>query len=204
MKKPKEKKNNQSGFTLVEMMVAVGLFTVVMVLGIGATLTVNNVYRQNRAMRSAIDNLSFIMEDIARNARLGFNYRCINNPSDDLALTVIETPQNGDNCIGVAFEPFYDVQIGQGNNQLVFLLDEDDKSIFRSGESAQDLNEYLVMNSIDVEIDVSRSRFIVSGTGNVGQPMMTIILNGTAYSGSRSTTFGLQTTVSQRLLNIPI
>jgi prepilin-type N-terminal cleavage/methylation domain-containing protein len=203
MKKPKEKKNNQSGFTLVEMMVAVGLFTVVMVLGIGATLTVNNVYRQNRAMRSAIDNLSFIMEDIARNARLGFNYRCINN-LNDLTSNFIETPQDGDNCIGVAFEPFYNPIIGDGTNQLVFLLDEPYKSIFRSDQIAQDIDEYLVMNSIDVEIDVSRSRFIVSGTGSGRQPTITIILNGTAYSGPRSTTFGLQTTVSQRLLNIPI
>lgn len=64
------------GFTLIEMMIAVALFTIVMVIGIGAVLNANLLHKKTQSVRAVIDNLGFVMEDIARNVRLGYDFTC--------------------------------------------------------------------------------------------------------------------------------
>ncbi|OGI70024.1 hypothetical protein A2824_03620 [Candidatus Nomurabacteria bacterium RIFCSPHIGHO2_01_FULL_42_16] len=62
------------GFTLVETMIAVTLFTILMTIGSGAVLNTSSIYRKTANLRAAVDNLSFVMEDMARNLRLGSEY----------------------------------------------------------------------------------------------------------------------------------
>lgn len=199
-------KNSEKGFTLIEVMISIGLFTVIMIIGITAILGVNNTYRKSRTMRSAIDNLSFIMEDMARNIRLGYRYKCINNLNEDIALN-IETPADGAFCAGIAFEPFWAPVLGDDNDQVVYFISEEDGfgSIFKS-LSGPNSESYRPMNSLDVNIDATTSGFAIFGaTSNTDgeQPSVRIILNGEAVTAGNSTNFNLQTTVSQRLLDYP-
>jgi len=64
------------GFTLVEMMVASAIFTVVSVVAIGAVITVNNANRKAQAIRAVVDNLNFTMESMSRKLRVGSQYHC--------------------------------------------------------------------------------------------------------------------------------
>lgn len=207
MEKFKNNQNNQKGFTLVEVMVSVGIFTIIMLISINAILSVNNVYRKSRSMRSAIDNLSFIMEDMARNIRLGHSYRCVNiigSGGGDIADSVIEDTKDGFGCKGIALEPFWNPIKGDPGDQLVYVLDED--SIFKSiaGGNSDNFNP---MNSVDVLIDQNISGFDVFGaefSDDQTQPTVVIRLAGRAVSnnGRNSTDFNLQITVSQRLLDV--
>ena len=202
-----ESKTLVGGFTLIEVMISIGLFTVIMIIGITAILNVNNTYRKSRTMRSAIDNLSFIMEDMARNIRLGSSYRCINNITSDIDGTVIEDSldsSGGGNCLGIAFEPFWDPVLGDPNDQVVYFLDIENQSIFKSLDGGA--TDFLPMNSVDIQIDEATSGFTVFGAqSNIDgeQPSVLIILNGTVNVGVSSSSFNLQTTVSQRLLDYP-
>ena len=73
------------GYTLVELMVAVGLFAIVMMLSSGAYLMMIGVNRQAQGMATGINDLSFALETMTRTIRTGGEYcgssvpPCFNN-----------------------------------------------------------------------------------------------------------------------------
>lgn len=205
--KIKNKKNNK-GFTLIEVMISVGLFTVIMIIGITAILGVNNTYRKSRSMRAAIDNLSFIMEDMSRNIRLGYSYRCLYDI--EVSSIDVEDPLDGFGCRGIAFEPFWDPVSGDPGDQIIYYIFEDPNtgigSIFKSDAGGID-GSFSPMNSLNVDIDPAKSSFFIVGAqsdSDFKQPFVVINLSGVASSSSQSTDFNLQTTVTQRLLDTPL
>ncbi len=68
--------NKRRGYTLIELIVAVGLFAFVMLLASGAYLLIIGINRQTQGIASGIDNLSFAVETMARDIRTGSNYNC--------------------------------------------------------------------------------------------------------------------------------
>src|SRR5512141_3290416 len=99
------KKNlkTEDGYTIIETMIAVSLFIIIVMSGMGALLNANLIHRKSRDMRSIIDSLSFVMEDMSRNIRTGYNYRCI-SANSDFASANIATPRSNPTCWGIAFE----------------------------------------------------------------------------------------------------
>ena len=197
------------GFTLIEVMISIGLFTVVMIVGITAILRVNNTYRKARTQRSAVDNLSFMMEDMARNMRLGSHYRCIDEVG---ALLNIEISLDGD-CPGIAFEPFDSPATGDDDDQVVYFIEGDTMYKTTYGTLAinaepNDPESFKPMNSIDLKINPALSGFTIYGsdldsTDGI-QPSVLIRINGTVRASGSETDFNLQTTVTQRLLDIQL
>lgn len=64
------------GFTLVELIVAIGLFTVIMTLVSGAYFIIIDVNRRMQATTSGINDLSFALETMTRTIRTGTSYGC--------------------------------------------------------------------------------------------------------------------------------
>lgn len=64
------------GYTLIELMVAMGLFAIIMLLASGAYLIMINLNRQAQGLATGIDNLSFALETMTRGIRTGSNYNC--------------------------------------------------------------------------------------------------------------------------------
>src|SRR3972149_4215789 len=69
--------NCKGGYTIIETMIAISLFLVIIMAGMGELLNANLLHQKSQNMRSIIDNLSFIMEDMSRNLRTGSKYYCI-------------------------------------------------------------------------------------------------------------------------------
>lgn len=210
-----KKNNTQSGFTLVEMMISVGLFSVVMIFGIGSVLAVNETHRQSQVRRAALDSVNFIMEEISRSARLGDLFRCASaTPISDTEIlpnfSNIEVPLNGENCGAFSFEPYNDLTPGDSDDQRVYVIasTEDGVALFKSPEGviATDSigNTWLRLTSNNITIDPDMSGFYVYGAeqGDGEQPRVVIRLAGQVVeSGGRAkANFSVQTTVSQRLL----
>lgn len=57
------------GFTLMEVMVSVSIFTIIVTVGIGALLTINANYRKSQTDRKTIDSLTYILESMSRSIR---------------------------------------------------------------------------------------------------------------------------------------
>lgn len=72
----------QSGFSLIELIVALTLFVSITALASGSILTIINASAQARASGQALNAITFAIEDIVRGVRLGDQYVCIQNAGD--------------------------------------------------------------------------------------------------------------------------
>lgn len=205
MKKVFFHKNKKSGFTIIETMIAVSVFVVVIMMGMGALLNANLLHQKSRDMRSIMDSLSFAMEEISRNLRTGYNYHCITNVN---SLTNIDIVSDGQDCEGIAFEYQYG-DTSDPDDQWIYEAVSDGtisfirKSTMGAGTSAADW-----MQLTPDEVVIDSATFSIFGTepgnGDRQQPFVIIRLSGKIKMSSKNieTPFSLQTSVSQRLIDI--
>ena len=168
----------QQGFTLVEMVVSLGLFTIIMFIATSAFLNIVNTDRKARSVRIAADNLNIALEDMSRRIKTGSSYYC--GAGGEALLSA-------NNCTS-------------GVNTILFFTNQDGirtkyelsgNSILRDGTP--------ITSS---EITISSLKFIVSGsavgTADNEQPMVVIAIDGSLGSGATASGFKIQTTVTQR------
>ena len=77
----------KKGFTLVEVIVSVTIFSMIMVMGMGALLNVNTSHKASQAQKDAMDTFNFALEGMTRDIRTGVNMYCdidTDNPSNDI------------------------------------------------------------------------------------------------------------------------
>ena len=187
------------GFTLVEVMIAVSLFIIAVTIGIGAVLNMNSAYHKASSTRSLMDNLSFVMEDMTRNLRLGSEYDC-----DD----------NGD-CLGGGNSIKFKDTTGAKYITYSFVnkVAEDggglpDITAYEIGKQITDIESGIVeedstITSPEIDFDINKSGFTVVGVGietDNGQPLVVIKLAGKIKVKTDYTDFNLETAVSQRLI----
>jgi len=67
----------QSGFTLIEMLVSLSLFTVVITITVGSLLVLINGNRELVSTQSVMDSLSFSLDSMTREIRTGRSYVCV-------------------------------------------------------------------------------------------------------------------------------
>ena len=188
--KSKQKNNNSNakhGFSLIEIMVSVSIFTIVVLIVVGALVSINDANRKIQSMRALMDNLNFALENMSRNIRTGSVYHC---GSGD-AITML-TPQD---CASNGSD--YLTFKGPDGNQIVFQLSNGQIQKSTNGGST-----FLGMTSPD--ITVTKLMFYVDGAPalDVKQPKMLLLVGGTAKASKGLVSeFHLQTTISQRLID---
>ena len=67
-------RSENGGFTLIELMVALGVFMVVMTITLSAFLNIIDIQKKTEAFRKVNDNLNFAMEAMMREIREGTKY----------------------------------------------------------------------------------------------------------------------------------
>ncbi|MFA6257805.1 MAG: hypothetical protein WC671_02210 [Candidatus Paceibacterota bacterium] len=199
------------GYTIIETMVAVSLFVIIVTIGMGSLLNANLLHRKSQNMRSIIDNLSFVMEDMSKNLRTGYNYHCI--ISGD--ILPVSSMSDAKSCAsggwGIAFEPAGGNSLDD-NDQWVYYINSG--RIFKSTVGPSSLPNFIQLTPDEIKIN-SVSSFTVEGAeppeydvnGNLissddAQPFVTIKLVGEIDSNGVVSPFSLQTSVSQRNLDI--
>ncbi len=184
--------SSKRGYTLLEMIVAVGIFSVVMLAATGAYLTLINLDRQARAMNDVVSNLTFAVDSMSRAVRTGTGYKCDNISG------------SGANCIN-----------GSSNSTLGFTDSESpNRSVVYSLSGGQIMASICspapcaggsVSALTDPRITVQSLRFYVRGVG-VGdgiQPQVTFTIAGLLTTGvGKSVNFSIEGGATQRLLEI--
>lgn len=69
-------RTGKRGYTLIELMVAVSIFSVIMVLAAGSYLLMIGISRHLQGVSTGIDNLAFALEAMTRSIRTGTGYNC--------------------------------------------------------------------------------------------------------------------------------
>lgn len=170
----------QGGYTLIELMVAIGLFAIVMTLASGSYIMMISISRQAQGIASGIDNLSFALETMTRDIRTGSNYSC------GTALGM------GD-CIG-------------GGNSFTFKNEKGDTVKYDLDSSAIAIRR-TVNNSVESTLTDSSSvvinslMFYAFGTApvpNTTQARVTIIIKGTVSPDKNPQVFTIETSATMR------
>ena len=186
-------------FTLIELMVSVTLFTVVMMVGVSALLSLVQANERAQAINSVINNLSAAVEDMSRAIRVGTNYYCgasATPPSPAILATTQDCATSGG--LLLAFES----STGDPNNpndQVVYRLNG--TQLERSLQSGAN-GTFVAMTA--PEVDITHFSFYVIGSSRSDkiQPRVLMIIQGSAAVPGGAVTFTVQSGVVQRLLDI--
>lgn len=200
----KEINSIQGGYTIIETMISISLFVIIILAGMSALLNASAVHQKSQDIRSIVDSLSFIMEDISRNIRTGYGYHCFEEGDTIPSTTspVVSIPKSCESGWAIAFEPA-DGDIEDDDDQWVYYISAG--NIYKSTAGPYEVNNFTQMNPPEVVID-SISGFSVLGaeapTGDLQQPFVIIKLTGSITYKEVVTPFTLQTSVSQRLIDV--
>ncbi len=190
-------------------MIAISLFIIIVMAGMGALLNANLLHSKSQSMRSIMDNLNFIMEDLSKNLRTGYNYYCITGKD---TLIDVDYSKSGKDCWGIAFEHQDGIK-DEPNDQWVYYIGPDMSikdepiAIWKSTTGPYDTSSFIKLTSDEIIIDATQSIFLITGAespleGNLEQPFVTIKLVGSIVYNNVVTPFSLQTSVSQRQVDI--
>ncbi len=184
---------SQRGYTLLELIVSLGIFSMVMLVVMGAYVTLISLDRQARANNQLAASLSFAVESMARSMRTGTGYDCNANG----------VPHNCNN--GGSSISFTDSQ-----NQIITYIVKNDGSIGQCTGSSSCLDNNAV-SLTDPNIDIEALTFYVRGVDlnssplendNV-QPNVTFTIKGTMRTeGGEEANFSIQTSATQRLIEL--
>ncbi len=193
-----------SGFTLIEMLVSVAIFSVVMVMALGALLSLSTADRKAQALKSSVDNLNFGLDSMSRTIRTGYGYNCGSANGGNCPTgsnTFVFTANNGT-------VTYYRLESPSTDSNAATVCGQTSPNIGCLARSTDGVN-WLPITSPDVII-IDRSAATPSsyvfyvqgtarGTADNRQPYVIVTLTGYAQvSSSQQSAFHLQTTITQR------
>ena len=175
--------NNKRGFTLIELMTAVSIFTIVMAISLGSIVGIFHANRKARTMKTAMSNLNLAMESMAKEMRFGRVYHCGSSGQES-------SPQN---CSG-------------GGTFMSFMGNDSAQITYRFNNQALEKKigngSYITVTAPELIIDTGTFYTVGSGTGDTLQPKVLIIIKAHAGTDRSRSDMVLQTLVSQRALDI--
>ena len=196
---------NKKGFTLVEMMVAIAVFSIVMVVAMSALLNVIDANQKAQSIKTAINNVNFALEGISKDMRMGTDYSCLNSSKN----VIPERDCLKSEGYGVRYRSPRAYLNDDGTRKYAYYFYDKNNQKIQSCLEKEVTDDCLSMNFSDItspDIHITNMRFYVLGVSNsensIGsktQPRAIITLSGEAGNKEKiKTTFDLQTSISQR------
>lgn len=172
-------RQKNSGFTLIELMVATSLFIVIMLSAMGSLFMLLDESKNSRALRVAMENVNFAMDSMTRSIRMGTDYYC-----NGVSASCI----NGSE---ISFVP----QTRDIGPRITYEFDSFNRTINRyDGEATG-----VPIISPEVKIDLLNFNIkIPTSSNSLIQPRVYITIKGTVLVKGVPTSFALQTLASQR------
>ena len=180
------------GFTLVEMMVAIAVFSIVMVTAMSALLNVIDANNKAKAIKTAINNVSFALEGISKDMRVGTDYTCESGQCGTGGDSGIKyrSPRA---FFDTTSQQYYYAHYKFSDTQIWECLER------KEGDTCPESDFSPITSS---EVTLEKVVFYVTGItpNDKEQPRMIMTIQGRAGPANKpklQTTFDLQTSVSQ-------
>lgn len=175
------------GFTLLEMIVALGIFAIAATLATGSLLSLTDAQKKAFSLQSTYDNVRFSLETMAKDIRTGDIYYCGSDANDLPAAPTARDCLSGGPALSYKNFP---------GNLIAYRV---------SGGRIEKFIDGVLAGAITSKnVTINSLTFYVLGSlpeDNL-QPRITIVIDGIAGSGRSASKFNLQTTVSQRKIGI--
>ncbi|MEX0931633.1 MAG: type II secretion system protein [Candidatus Paceibacterota bacterium] len=182
-------KNLSKGFSVIELIVAVFIFSIVMTISIGALLSMVDANRKARTLETVINEVNFSMESMLREVRLGTNYWCGYVWSASFPLveeTHGEDCENGGNRIGFLSQDTV--------NTITYYVDGGVIKRAENGVPSDVTSDNVTITRFDVYVFNAREN------RNDLQPLAVFVVEGETNFGNEKyqSTFSLQTSATPR------
>ncbi|MEY2702093.1 MAG: hypothetical protein RLY43_726 [Bacteroidota bacterium] len=188
------KENSQKGFTLIEMLVAVAIFSIVVVIALGAILTILDANRKARTLTEVMNNMNFSVEMITRSLKTGVepDFSFIDGGTLSVGSIILDES-------GFQRERTRYSLKTEGDRGYIAKCSNFD---YESNDCSTD--EWQPITSDLVDVNTFEVLVVGAGTNSDGiQPRTQILISGEVRINENiSSDFSLQTTVSQRRLNL--
>jgi prepilin-type N-terminal cleavage/methylation domain-containing protein len=183
------------GFTLVELLVATLIFTMVAVVSMGALLTTFDSAKNARALRFAMDNVNFAVESMTRSIRMGTNYVCVRGEE---GIRMVENPDETADCENggtfIAFIPQKTEEKGLRVGYKQTTREDGTLTLQRcsGGDECVDI--------VAPDVNIEELNFVVKGSSPTDQRQASvyITIKGNVMVKGEPTSFSIQTMASQR------
>lgn len=216
-KRESKRKYAEGGFTLVELMVSLVIFSTVMVISAGTLLIMIDINAKAQAIYSSTTNLSFALDTITREIRTGHHYNCqgYNPPGSTDHLPSIRQEENyhvTSPCTNGNYIAFFREKDGyQIGYRLVQDIEEGtgwiEQRINNPAGSSGD-TPWVRLTSEDVVVQNFRLNVLNVETydendSDTTQPVVDLFISGYVNNGlDQDTDFSIQSRVVQRRLDI--
>jgi prepilin-type N-terminal cleavage/methylation domain-containing protein len=188
----------QKGFTLIEMIVSLAIFTVVAVVAVGALLKIMDANKKSINLKTAINNMNFVLESMTREIRVGTKYYYSPNVNSSVTNSYSTTDSGGLTSGSPWLIAFTSSERGTGCN-LIYAYRYNGTRLQKAVQSGCGND---VVNSDYIDLSDPNVRIVSSkvNVSNTGQPMITILLKGeVGVRNKDKTEFTIQSRVTQRI-----
>ena len=181
----KMRNSQKTGFTLIEMLVAIFIFSIVMTIATGAIFSIVSANKTSQSLKSVLDNLNSALDSMSGAIRFGSNYNCVATMINDTA----------------SYDTYCDPS---GSSEISFLNKQRQPIIYRLQGSKIEVCIATESNCYDLtapEVHIDDLKFYVSGNranDNFTQPQVMITISGYAGSAGNKSAFNVETMVTQR------
>ena len=186
-------KRGNAGFTLVELMVSLSLFTVVILATISSLLIVNDASKKVQSMRTVMDNLNFALESMSRTIRTGSEIGCGGVGSGPDCPYTTQVPSS---TLGLTLAPSSIVEKVEYRREVL----STGGVIQKREYNGSTWTPWYSMTA--PEINIQSLQFYVEGANaaDTMQPSVTMFIKGVATAANQTAPFSIQTIVSQRTI----
>lgn len=214
------KKNLNKGFTLIEIMVSLMIFSIVAFIAVGALLKIVDANRKSQTLKVTINNINFALESMSRELRVGTNYTCLSDANaNNFTLPVNITKSN--DCTSWVNSPlswliaFYTSSkfCPASTHGLVYAyrFNGTTKTIEKAEQGCDSNNPnnpstvttFIPVVSPDLKFDIASIRMETPLTLSTNQASYALFhfkgYSGVAGREKTNTTFDIQTSVTERL-----
>ncbi|MFT5036525.1 MAG: prepilin-type N-terminal cleavage/methylation domain-containing protein [Candidatus Azotimanducaceae bacterium] len=210
-------RKSQQGFTLIEMLVSLALFTIVVTMSVGTLLILVDANARAQNTHLVVTNLTFALDSMTREIRTAFNWSCGDSGNVEPTVpirTVVSPCLVPGNYISIV-ESVDRLTANYASERVTYWYDNDYWTSRSGIEGHGAILRKLGADTGDgpwtpltaEEIVIEEMGFSVTGTARYGdgdteQPRATIYIKGRAGVVDTTTKeFTVQTTVTQRLFD---
>lgn len=204
----KDPRSKTAGFSLIELLVSLSLFTIVMTMAVGTLLVLIDANAKAQNIQASFTNVVFALDSMTRELRTGTKYYCrtaVSAPTSDPGDSTDDCATFSENANYISVVEGGSSLTGADNRRVHYYYDDD---------YALDGPEHgVILRRIDTgpwnpltsrEVDIQSFGLLTSGAVDVDvQPTALVVIEGLAGDlPGVDTSFVLQSFVTQRVLDL--